>query len=282
MHPFVWGTTAVLVLWAAPAVVTWTFDPVRLFRGGDGRPSASQLQFLICVAFLLFSYVSGFAALAAEGRWLAGVVVPPGLVAALGTSALTAVSAKIITSAQLVRGRISKRFHPTSSLAFLILEDDGRIDLGRVALLAWTMVAAVVQLIRLWCLLDDLPAGPLSLPSMDDGVVGLLALAQVAYLGGKLVSFDQPRLTGLAPASGRGPLPMTITGRGLGWGEGALITVDGMPIAVFVGSWTNERIELTLPGTRPDGTPWPRDRPVNIGLISEGRNTLNALPFTFA
>jgi len=279
MHPFVWGSAAVLALWGAPAVVTWTFDPVRLFRGADGRPSASQFQFLICIALLVFSYVS---ALAAEGSWRTGVSVPRGLLTTIGMSALTAIGAKIITGAQLLNGRLSKRHSRSSSLAFLFVEDDGRPELARLAVVAWTVIVAAIQLVRLAWLLHDIPSGPLSLPPVDDGMVGLLAVGHAAYLGGKIVSFDRPRLTGLAPSSGHAPLPLTIIGSGLGCGEGASLIVDGMPVSVFIGSWTHDRIELTLPPTRPDGTPWPRDRPVSIGLITDGRSTLNVLPFTFA
>jgi len=281
MTPYAWGALAVGAVWIAGALVSWSLDPRALFRGEDGRASASKLQFLMWTATGVFSYVSVFAAAYGRAGWQARVTIPEELIAAMGLGVTSLIGAKAITTSQVATGRAVKTAATDASVSWLVTDDQGSLDLTKIQMLGWTFIAIGTYLIRTIGLVHHLPGGDVQLPSIDPGLVLLSGIGHAAYLGGKLVSTETPRLMGVSPPSGRAPLPVTITGNGLGTKEGASLILDGAPVAMFVSSWSRERIEVTLPPTRPDGTPWPKDRAVSLGLMSGGRFSANNIPFTF-
>jgi hypothetical protein len=294
MSPFIWGTLGLIVLWLAGAVAYWSFDITVLFRGADGRLSASKLQFVMWTAVVMYTYVSAFAAAASQGRWSATIKIPPEVVAAMGLSVATLVGAKSITVSQLVRGKIGRKDRVSSEgggagrqngtgVSDLICEDDGSPDFTKMQMLGWTIIAAGLYCAQAIDLIRDLPGGDVvRLPGIDAGLVALAGIGHAAYLGKKVVSEEEPRLSGIAPPSGHAATPLTLFGRGFGQKDGAALVVDGIPTAVLVTAWSDERIDLVLPATRPDGAPWPHDRAVSLGIVTGGRPTVNTLPFTFA
>ena len=273
----------VVALWLAPACLSSSFNLAILFRGEDGRPSSSKLQFMLWIMASIFSYVSLFAAVSWAKGGAPQIVISGELVAALGLSVSALVAAKAITVAQVAHGKTSKPPHRSASLSSLVNDDAGNLDLTKVQMLGWTVIAITTSMIRLAATIRRLPDADLEIPAPDEGLVALCAVGYAAYLGKKLVSTDGPRLTGLSPPSGRAPLQITIMGTALGDSkEGASLTLDGSPVAAFISRWSDERIELTMPSTRPDGTPWPRDRAVPVGVFTGGRVSSNTVPFTFS
>jgi hypothetical protein len=281
MSPWLWGIGALLALWSAAALVRGNFDPTVFIRGADGRPSSSKLPFVMWTAVVIFSYVSVFAAAPGAERWRLRVDVPEELLAVVALAAATLLAARGITVSHVRRGQVGKTA-AKGGLSFLVSGDQGELDFTKAQMLAWTVIVMALYLSRLALLLRAQPSGRVALPTLEPSLVVLLGIGQAVYLGKKLVSVDLPRLSGLSPASGRAPLPLTIMGTAMGDKEGSSLTLDGMPVAVFVTSWTDEKIELTLPATRPDGTSWPRDRAVSVGLVTGGRASANTLLFTFA
>jgi hypothetical protein len=276
-----WGLAALLGIWLASAFVSWSFDPSILFRGEDGKSSSSKFQFLLWVATTAFSFVALLSAAFSTGGSQARIELPDEVVAAFALSVATLVSAKAITVAQIANGRTSKPAHRNGSLSALVTDDSGNPDLTKVQMLGWTVIAVTVYLARVVAVVRHLPAHNLQIPALDRSLVMLCGVGYIAYLGKKLVSTDRPRLIGLSPPSGHAPLSVTIIGTGMGTREGASVILDGLPVATFVSFWSDRRIDLTLPSTRPDGTTWPNDRAVSVGLSTGGQLSSNTILFTF-
>jgi hypothetical protein len=109
----------------------------------------------------------------------------------------------------------------------------------------------------------------------------LMGLGQGAYLGKKLVTTDTPRLTGLTPSSG--PVATSVTISGLSFGEGQngnVITIDGAPNIAPATSWHDTQINFNIPTTHPNGAPVSPGQRLEIGLIINGQESANRLPFT--
>ncbi len=278
------GLAADVALYLAFALMSGTWDPRKYVLGKDRRASSSKLQFLLWTAVVGFSYAAAFATYAArasQGQWDFHIVIPPALIAAMGLSTATLVGAKAITTSQVASGSVAKENAPAPDHSGLVRGDSGDPDFAKAQMLGWTLIALVTYAVRMYAFLEKPPAVA-ALPDLDESLVFLSGIGQAAYLGKKFVTTEVTRLTGITPASGRAPLPVTIVGMGFGQREGGAIAIDGAPVAAYVAAWSNERIELTLPGVRPDGTPWPRDRAVSIGVVAGGRTSVNTLSFTFA
>jgi hypothetical protein len=108
----------------------------------------------------------------------------------------------------------------------------------------------------------------------------LMGLGQGAYLGKKLVTTSVPRLTTLSPSSKKAGEEVEIHGTSLGTKESGQLIIDGYPISPVITDWQNTLIKFTFPAKRPDGKDWPPGQRVSIGVIVNGKESANTLPFT--
>lgn len=290
------GIITLVILWLIYKVLAGKWNPWELIKGRDGKPSASKLQFFLWTAVALFSYVTILSARFYKGNYDVIDEIPKNLLIAMGFGVVTMAAAKGITVSYVSSGRADKKpAKPTTdpenklnadSIAkpkadspdWVYRDDDGYPDLSKIQLIAWTLIALVMYLIRLDYQMN---ASLSTLPDIDPALMVLMGLGQGAYLGKKLVTTDVPRLSGLSLGSGPPGTIINITGMSFGANQdGSIITIDGSPFNLSVKTWEDSRITLQIPANHPNGTEWSKGQRISFGLIVNGQESANSLPFT--
>ena len=298
-HAYVTAAAALFVLWIVYRIATGRWNPAALAEGADGRPSLSKFQFFLWTLAALF----GFVAVAAARFWghEYGKIdtFPENLLLATGFSTVTAAAAKGITVSYLANNQIVKRrVKPgTIGLGALVNDDDGFPDLSKVQMLAWTLISLGVFLVRLHGKIAGTTAP--DVPDIDAPLMVLMGIGQAGYLGKKLTSTDQPRLTAITPSSGAAGTVGTIFGLGFdepspapagGAAAGpqpeqteppGVVTFDGITLAAeAIQKWESSRISFTLPARHPSGHDWKAPQQVAVGVMVGGVPGSNTLTFT--
>ena len=280
----------------------------EIIQGADNRPSTSKLQFFWWTIAVIFA----FAALKLRQFQInpeLSLSIPSVLLAAMGTSAVTAVAAKAIavneadkkarspsatpvstdasnpnndalmpTGEAAVSGQnIEKEIPPAGDMRYTVTDDGGKADLTKIQLLTWTVIAIAIFLWRVTSgIFADVP--PPALPDIDLALVVLTGLAQGAYLGGKLVPDNTPWLLKLEPntmtandiKTGK---TITVTGKNFGrMQDGSMITIDTIPVAVDIVDWSAGSITFKFISAKP------ADSQLYIGVVVGGQTSANALP----
>jgi hypothetical protein len=267
----------------------------NICMGEDGRPSTSKLQFFLWTVVVLFSYASIKTIYLLRENWTAFDIDRNTLIA-LGLSVGTTIIAKGIAvnrqgtadaSPGIMYAVADITRIPKSSYSFVFTDDLGRIDIGKIQLLAWTFIAIAIYLYETlykiygYSSVEQLPSTRI-LPVIDDSLLVLTGLADGAYLGKKLVTTTTPRLTGISLASSKRPYVVTITGAAFGTThEGSFIVInDNANSNITTESWTDSQIKFHLPDKQPNGADWPAGAQIKIGLIVGGRDSANTLTLT--
>jgi hypothetical protein len=283
-HPYLIALGVLLLLWILYIILARKLNPLAVVCGADGRPSTSKLQFWMWTVVALFSYVAFYAARVNNGHLEAIGDIPRNLLLAMGFSIVTATAAKGITVSQLQSGNLVKPPAPsdTSSAGPVVKDDSGALDLSKIQLLAWTLVAIGVYLVNVVNAVGAVTqqsAG--KLPDIDAALMVLMGLGQGAYLGKKLVTTDTPGVTGLVPSSGRVGTEVTVRGQSFGAAQGSsLITLDGTSSAAEVTLWSDSQIKFKFPDKQPDGSDWPAGKQVAVGVTVGGLDSATTAPFT--
>jgi hypothetical protein len=143
------------------------------------------------------------------------------------------------------------------------------------------MIAVVVYMIAI---LNKYHTGDWKLPDIDNSLMVLMGLGHGAYLGKKLTSQDVTQLATLSPNSSpliSLPVDVTIVGMSFGDTQGqSLLSMDGTVAAVNVKSWGSTKIVFTFPATQSNGSAWAKGQTVLVGLLIEGQDSDNKLPFS--
>lgn len=184
------------------------------------------------------------------------------------------------TGVNAVSGQnVEKPLPPAGDLRYAVTDDAGRVDLTKVQLLTWTVIAIALFMWRATRLIiytrpDELPT---SLPEIDTALVVLTGLAQGAYIGGKLVPDTTPWLTGLKTSQEDSVPVVIITGKNFGNRQGGnMVTINETPFAVEVKNWTDTEIKFVKPTVLPSPPPGKKD--VFVGVVVGGQMSANALP----
>lgn len=280
--PYLFGALALILLWI---LYILTVDksmrnPWKLVEGADGRPSTSKLQWFLWTVVIIFSYTVIYSARAMKGHFEPITDIPANLLIAMGLSITTTTAAKGITVAYVARGRVvkTKASNRTDSPRGSIFQDDeGFPDLSKTQMVAWTLIANSIYLITIvHQVRTDLP----ELPDIAPALMVLMGLGQGAYLGKKLITVSVPRLTILSPSSGKPGDKIEIHGMSLGNRESGQLLIDGYSFGDAVTDWQDTLIRFTFPAKRPDGKDWPPGQKVSIGVVVNGKESANTLPFT--
>jgi hypothetical protein len=284
-HPYLIAFGVLLLFWVLYRVVTGRWNPLAVVCGADGRPSTSKLQLWIWTVVALFSYVAFYAARVNNGHFDPINDFPRNLLLAMGFSIVTATAAKGITVSQLQSGDVVKppATPDTSGVGQLLKDDSGALDLSKIQMLAWTLVAIGVYLVNVANAVGAVsPQGKAgTMPDIDAALMVLMGLGQGAYLGKKLVTTDTPGVTGLVPSSGKVGTEVTVRGTSFGATQGgSLITLDGNPSAAEVTLWADSQIKFKFPDKQPDGSVWPAGRQVAVGATVGGLDSPTTVPFT--
>jgi hypothetical protein len=152
-------------------------------------------------------------------------------------------------------------------LGGLVQDDDGIADLSKIQMLVWTAIAIAIFLVAVfhtvatifdpsaspWPVVDPKlnPWPNLGLPDIDGSLMVLMGLAQGAYLGKKLTTLGQPRLTGTTTASATVNDEVTLTGTSLSDGTGGQIFFNRVLLPAVISRWTDNEITFRLNGPLP-------------------------------
>jgi hypothetical protein len=280
-YAYVSGIVVLAVLWVLCGVLCGAWNPWKLVIGADGRPSTSKLQWFLWTVVIIFSYAAIYAARAGKGNFEAISDMPANLLIAMGLSITTMAAAKGITVSYVTSGRVVKTATASedNGPAPIIQDDDGFPDLSKIQMMAWTIIAVGIYLISVAHQIGtDLP----KLPDIEPSLMVLMGLGQGAYLGKKLTTTTVPRLTGLSPGSGKPGTTVTVAGLSLGdKQDGSLLTIDGNPFQPDSPPvWQDTQISFTIPPKHPGGREWSEGQRVLVGLIVNGQESANTLPFT--
>jgi hypothetical protein len=257
-----------------------SWNVLKLAEGADGRLSTSKFQVLLWTIVVLFGYVVVETGRFVRGNFDALDKIPPNVLIALGFTIGTATLAKGITTSFIAGGRIKKEPDTSSGPGTLVADDDGAPDLSKAQLLAWTLLAIVVYLVRVFY---QLRVKTPELPDIDAPLMVLMGLGQGAYIGKKLTTTSTPRLNDVTPTEGPARTPVTITGVALGGkDESTRVRLDdvSLPAPADRTDWDDDHVVFTVPDQHPKGVPWTPPQVVTIRVVSNGHTSANALTFT--
>ena len=280
------GLAGILVLMLAVFFVTLSQKKplgerlLSIIEGQDKKLSTSKFQWFVWT----IAVVGGFSALF-MARLLRGdttdINIPSNVLLALGFSAVTMTTAKGITSAYVAGGKVDKS---APAAGGLLTDDDGIADLSKIQLMTWTVIAIAIWVYLVALKLGDIAwAGKLTkeaanLPDIPAALMVLMGLSQGGYLGKKLVTTDSFRLDVLVPSIAQPGDPVALFGAGFGNAKADDKKVaDNPDSSVLAGglkaattSWTDGRIDFTVPARSPDGNAWHGTETVQVSVVISG------------
>jgi hypothetical protein len=301
MSGYYFGVGAVLVFWIMSYRITGNRVPWALaISEGSNQDkkknkkeilSASKFQVLLWTLIVLFSYSSIFGARLLETLAENVVTTLPEILKALpmipinlfllmGFSVTTATGSKSVTITYKTRGIVSQKS------GGLMQNPQGQGDLQKTQMLAWTIVGAIIYLMKVvtyislksYNLTDTLgmPLVP-ALPEVDNTLLILMGVSQGSYLGNKVVTKDVvkvPKINEILPLTGPKGASVTMLGENFGEPhEDNFVTIQGSIIrkddAEF---WNDKQIRVKIPDNFQKG-----DK-INLGVYSHN-NSSNKLTF---
>lgn len=188
------GIAVLAVVWLAFGFWLGVGWPLRVADGADGRPSTSKFQFFLWTIVIAWGYASVAARRMIDGATIGDIGIPMNLFILMGLGAGTALGAKLVTVSR--GGRPALADPRARTYRSLIADDEGTPALEKIQVLAWTLIAAGAFIVSVWQVIAS-GAAPASLPNLDDALLVLLGVGQVAYVGAKLL----PRPADPAPAA---------------------------------------------------------------------------------
>jgi hypothetical protein len=246
-----------------------------LLFGTDGRLSTSKCQWFLWTLVIIGGYCAVVAARGLRGDLTADVGLPAALLTAMGFSTLTVATAKGITSTYTASFGLVKSptidaggTDPQPPTMGLLTDDGGDLDLSKVQLITWTIVAVgiwialVLSTLGYIAFADAATFDPAkaALPDIGATLLVLTGLSQGGYLGKKLAtlgSFDV-RVDSLVPSTvgAMAPAPQRVTIFGVGFGDNSdgrgAVKLDGA-VAKIAGPWTDGRVDFDVPAGRVAG-----------------------------
>ena len=189
-HPFLWAVGFLLLLYLLYRRVAGTWNIFSLALGADGRLSTSKCQFLLWTGAVLFVFL---VLLFAHGNATFSSDLPQNILLVMGFSLTTAVGAKYIVINQPSTQTSGDTGPPTMNPTYLIADNDGRLDLNKAQMLAWTVVGIAAFLMNFgnswgaYAACSPTTTGPACFPDVPQALMVLMGLGQGAYLGGKIV-----------------------------------------------------------------------------------------------
>lgn len=175
-HPYVIAFGVLVLLWLIYRGVAGSWNPLKIVCGTDGRPSTSKLQIWMWTVVVLFSYVAIYAARAMSDQLHPINELPANVLIVLGLSVVTATAAKGITVSYVQSGDIVKfpAANGASGPGDIVKDDDGSLDLSKIQMLAWSVVAIGVYLINVGIEIKQPPHD--KLPDLDAALMVLMGL----------------------------------------------------------------------------------------------------------
>lgn len=196
--PLVAALLAVALYYLLIILKAKSWQPWIVAMGEDGRLSTSKFQFFLWTGVVIFVYTLVFAARTLRSGFQSfGYIdtLPQNVLTAMGGSALTAAFAQSITGTFSRSGRLIKKItKPNTDLGFLVTDDEGNPDLGKIQILCWTFLAAIFYVVRAltglstYAVCDPHSSVLPCFPDIDNALMGLMLLGQGGYLATKLAA----------------------------------------------------------------------------------------------
>ncbi|HTV48741.1 MAG TPA: IPT/TIG domain-containing protein [Phycisphaerae bacterium] len=279
-NPYFDGIATLIAFFLLYAFITGRWSPLAIVLGADGRPSTSKTQFFLWTVMVIFSYVTLSIARGFHGYFDPVNNIPQNILITMGMSIGTAVSAKAITVSYLDSGKISKTHASTdkmvAGLSAILMDDDGDIDLSKIQMMAWTLIAMAVYGARVIHLVNNASFTDPKLPDIDGALMVLMGLGQGAYVGQKLVTTNSAKITSLSVTHAAPGASINIMGQLFGpTQQGNTILIDGTMVPITIIAWSDSQITFTIPIRHPDGTVLPVpgsgcSRQVAISVVIDG------------
>jgi hypothetical protein len=203
------------------------------------------------------------------------VVLPPDLLVAMGLTVATDGTARFISARNDDPSSPGRRStHQEGGWRYLYLDDQDRVNFGKLQLLSWTLVAVGLFLITVTSAaagtpgaadLITTPDGAATLPDLGVALVLLQGLGTATYLGDKMVTTTVAHIADVKPRliEPGGARLVSITGTGFGGQqEATLVLLDGEP--QVASSWSDTRIEFTIAAAKASSAPYPTDRDLEL------------------
>lgn len=296
----VMGAVAVLLFLVMAWVVTQTTtrpatgrrDWLGLIDGNDHRLSTSKLQWFLWTAMVAYAFVGISAA-----RYVLNFPnlpaslpsPPPNILIALGFSSVTMATAKGVTTGFVAGGRVSKTPVATPAAGDtppggLLTDDTGAVDLSKVQLLLWTVVALAVYLYA--TILRLAQGGNEGLPDIDAALMVLTGLSMGGYLGKKLVTTTETQvaITTMVPSTAAPDVNVTVYGTNLGKGttQDDKVLVDNCEVEKGTVRWEPDKLSFPVPPRHPCGHDWKANEEVTIRVLVGGQQAQGTGTLTVA
>lgn len=270
-------------------LIPWIFGARKvisnLILGEDGLPSTSKAQNLLWTIFVLLAYASIATVKLGMGHSV-NISIKRNIIIVLGVSFAVRILVDMITTNQIQDDKKYKRSPDQTKeylkqekigrlrlMSFLFTDDNGRVDLNKIQIMAWTFIALFIFTTEWFRNLLHANVEAMQLPEIDDALVVLMGLASGVYVGGKLVpSF--PAISHLDPNHGKKDQVFKIFGAAFGDTEGQLLVKDAAGNTVTgwkVEKWANTNVDARV-GSSEIGT-------YKIALIANGHVTENTKDF---
>jgi IPT/TIG domain len=279
--PVLAGVAFLVVMFVGYRLWRKSWNVFTLAVGADRRPSTSKFQVLLWTIVVIYGYVVVETARFLRGNFDALDQIPVNVLIALGFTIGTATLAKGITTTYVASGRIEKDPDPRAGGGAVLADDEGAPDLSKAQLLAWTLLALVVYVVRVFYQLR-VQHWP-ELPDIDAPLMVLMGLGQGAYIGKKLVTTTTPRLGDVTPAQGPPGTQVTISGVALaGKDEATRIRLDdvSLPAPADRSDWDDDHVIFTVPPQHPKSQAWTPPQRVKVSVVAGGQTSANSLEFT--
>jgi hypothetical protein len=245
----------------------------KLVCGSDGRTSTSKTQAVVWTGIALFGLLEVFVERVMLGISDFGSVVPVNMLIAMGFSVTTMTAAKGITVSYIASGLVDKRGNAT--LGGLVTDDDGEPELSKIQMLAFTLVAVAIYLVRM-ALQETTPP---EITDIEPALMVLMGLSQGAYLGKKLVTTESPRVAGMAPARGKPGDRVTLTGTNLGSATAGTVVTVGGTAALLDPTAATDTIAFFIPPQHGGGVAWTTHERAGVVVVANGREATAPVDF---
>ncbi|MEM7179679.1 MAG: hypothetical protein AAF518_02120 [Spirochaetota bacterium] len=152
----------------------------------------------------------------------------------------------LVSTGVLGENKVTKKSTKAKpSIRDFVASDRRSVDLGKLQLLCFTIIAIIIYLINLS--LADILQG---LPLVPKTLYGLLGASQVAYIGPKLITYNMPVIDSLFPTkwdSGEQEVLLQIDGKSFQSGTSVFFANLGTPTPARVIDGTTLKCQLKVP-----------------------------------
>lgn len=222
-----------------------------LLKTRDGYYSLANFQFFVWTLVFIFSLTTIKFVRLFNGNFNPIEDIPQQLLLLMGLSvAVTPISGAISEIKYPEKREDTEKDDKSKSFAGMLMEG-GMPSITRYQMFAWTLISASIYLFVVYTTLFDknLDITNLKLPDVDATLVFLMGLSQAGYIGGKLVTPGEIKITYVSPPKGEPGQKISIMGFDFGDLKGSVELDDK---SASVEEWTRTRIDVKIPVMNPD------------------------------